>query len=134
MKLTGQSQAVRGVARFQLRIEFVRCLEKRRVQCPPVALEAMAQRSERAVLVHPLAQVAENLLAGLVTVQCLQLGPLFRLRLADEGEYRLREDRAFAVKALTRYGYVPVRKQVAFDDSFEGGFGMTLAWISTDHV
>ena len=65
VQLPGQPQAVRGVARLQLRVQLVRRLEEGRVQRPPVALEAVAQRRQRAVGVHPLAQVAEDLLAGL---------------------------------------------------------------------
>jgi hypothetical protein len=73
VKLAGQAQPVRGVARLQLRIQLVRGLEVRRMQRPPVALEAVAQRRKRAVLVHPFAQIAEDLLAGLVAVQRFQL-------------------------------------------------------------
>ena len=108
VKLPGEPQAVRGVARLQLRVQLVRRLEERHVQRPPVALEAMAQRRERAVRVHPLAQVAEDLLAGLLPVQRLQLGPLLRLGLADEGEHRLGEDRALAVEALAGDRHVAV--------------------------
>ena len=100
VKLPGQPQAVRGVAGLQLRVQLVRRLEERHVQRPPVALEAVAQRRERAVGVHPLAQVAEDLLAGLLAVQRLQLGPLLRLRVADEGEHGLGKDRPLAVEAL----------------------------------
>ena len=46
--------------------------------------------------------------------------------LADEGEYRLREDRARAVETLTCDLDVAVLKQVRFDDGLEGGFGMSV--------
>ena len=78
----------------------MRSLEERRVERPPVALEAVAQRRERAVLVHPLAQVTKDLLAGFVAVERLQLGPLLRLGLANEGEHRSWEDRAIAVEIV----------------------------------
>ena len=97
------------------------------MQRPPVALEAVAQRRERAVRVHPLAQVAEDLLAGLVPVQRLQLGPLLRLRLADEGEHRLGKDRALAVEALAGDRHVAVLEQVRFDDGLEGSLIGSLA-------
>ena len=100
----------------------MRGLEERHAcKRPPVALEAVAQGRERAVRVHPLAQVGEDLLAGLVPVQRLQLGPLLRLGLADEGEDRLGEDRALAVEALAGDRRVPILEQVRFDDGLEGG-------------
>ena len=75
--------------------------------------------------VHPLAQVAEDLLAGLVAVQRLQLGPLLRLGLADEGEHRLGKDRALAVEALAGDRHVAVLEEVRFDDGLEGGLSVT---------
>ena len=68
-ELAGESEPVGRVARFELRVQLVGRLEKRRVQRPPVALEAVAQRRKRAVLIHPLAQICENLLAGSVTME-----------------------------------------------------------------
>ena len=47
VQLPGQPQAVRGVACLQLRVQLVRRLEEGRVQRPPIALEAVAQRCER---------------------------------------------------------------------------------------
>src|SRR4051794_21084755 len=95
------------------------------MQRAPVALEAVTERRKRAVLVHPLAQVAENLLASLAPVERFQLGPLLRLRLADEGEHRLGEDRTLAVEALARDRHVAVLEEVGFDDCLEGGFRVT---------
>ena len=71
MKLSGNPETVRGIAHFQFRIEFVCCLEESDVQCPPVALEPVAQCCKSAILVHPLAQVSEDLFACLVPVQRL---------------------------------------------------------------
>ena len=127
VQLPGQPQAVRGVARLQLRVELVRRLEVGRVQRPPIALEAMAQRRQRAVGVHPLAQVAEDLLAGLLPVQRLQPGPLLRLGGTDEGQYGLGKDRPLAVEAVPVHGHVAVGEQMGFDDGFEGSFAMPLA-------
>ena len=76
--------------------------------------------------VHPLAEVAEDLLSGLVTVQRLQFGPLLRLGLADEGEDCLGEDRTLAVKALAGNGNVSVLEQMRFNDGLEGGFGVPV--------
>ena len=125
--MPGQPQAVRRVARLQLRVELVRRLEERHVQRPPVALEAVAQRRQRAVGVHPLAQVAEDLLAGLLPVQRLQLGPLLRLGRADEGQHGLGKDRPLAVEAVPVHGHVAVGEQMGLDDGLEGGFAMPLA-------
>ena len=124
VKLPSQPQAVRGVACFKFGVQFMRRLEERRMKRPAVAFEAVAQGRERAVLVHPLTQVAEDLLAGLLPVQCLQLGPLLRLRLADEGEHCLREYGTVTVEALARNRHVAILKQVRFDDGFERGFRM----------
>ena len=99
VQLPGQPQAIRRVARLQLRVELVRRLEVGRVQRPPIALEAVAQRRQGAMGVHPLAQVAEDLLAGLLPVQRLQPGPFLRLSGADEGQYSLGKDRPLAVEA-----------------------------------
>ena len=100
VQLPGQPQAVRGVTRLQLRVQLVRRLEVGHVQRSPVALEAVAQCRQRAVGVHPLAQVAEDLLAGLLPVQRLQPGPLLWLGRADEGKYGLGKDRPLAVEAV----------------------------------
>ncbi len=108
LELPCESQPVGGVARFQLRVQLVRGLEVRRVERAPVALEAVAQRRERAVPVHPLAQVAEDLLAGPVPVERLQLGPLFGLRLTNKAEQCFGEDRAFAVEAFAGDRYVAI--------------------------
>ena len=69
MELAGESESVSCVVGFKLWVQFVCCLEERRMECPPVALEAVVQGCERAVGVHPLAQVRENLLAGFVVVE-----------------------------------------------------------------
>ena len=87
----------------------------------------MATGRERAVLVNPLAQIAEDLLAGLVPVQSLQLpqARFARRRLGNSGEHQLGENGAFAVKALAVDGYVPILEEMRFDDGLEGGYGMT---------
>src|SRR5438876_5497406 len=94
---------------------------------PPIALETMTQSRKRPIDVHPLAQVAKNLLAGLVPVQRLQLGPLLRLRFANEGENRLWKDRSVAVETLSRDSHVSVLKQMRFDDRLKGPFGVTTS-------
>ena len=102
MELAGQSQAIRGIAGFEFRIQFVRRLEIRCMERSPITLEPVSQRRERAVGVHPLAQVAEDLLGGLVPVQCFQLAPVLRLGLSDEGEDRLGKDCTLAVEGFPR--------------------------------
>ena len=69
MELPGQSQTIGGIARFEFRIQLVRRLEVRRMERSPIALEPVSQRRESAVRIHPLAQVTEHLLVGLVSVQ-----------------------------------------------------------------
>ena len=61
-------ESVGGVTGFKLRIQFVRGLEVRRMERSPVTLEPVSQGRERAVNIHPLAQVSEHLFAGLVAV------------------------------------------------------------------
>ena len=126
VQLPGQPQAVRGVTRLQLRVQLVRRLEVGRVQRPPIALEAVAQRCQRAVGVHPLAQVTEDLLAGLLPVQRLQPGPLLRLGGTDESQYGLGKDRPLAVEAVAVHGYVAVGQKLGFDDGLKGSFAMSL--------
>ena len=125
VKLAGQPQSVGGVARFKLRIQFVRGLEVRRAERSTVALEPMSQRGKRAVDVHPLAQIPGDLLSGPVAVQGLQPGALLRQGLADEGQDRLGEDCTAAVEAFVGTGNVSVLEQVRFDDGSKGGFRMT---------
>src|SRR5215813_12144140 len=86
----------------------------------------MAQRCQHAVGVHPLAQVAENLLAGLLPVQCLQPGPLLWLGRSDKGEHGLGKDCPLAVEAATVHGYVAVSEELGFNDGFEGSFAISL--------
>ena len=118
-ELPGQPQPVGGVAGLELRIEAVRGLEVRRAEGPAVALEPVPQGGERAVDVHPLAQVAEDLLPGPVAVQRLQPGPLGGLRLADEAEDRLGKDRPRPVEAVPGDGHVAVRQQMCLDHGLE---------------
>ena len=103
----------------------MRRLEEGDAKRPAVALEAVAQRREDAVDVHPLAQIAEDLFSRLVAVQRLQLGPLLRLGLADEGEDRFGKDRTLAVEAIAGNGNVSVLEQMRFDYGLEGGLGVT---------
>ena len=126
VELAGQSQAIRGIAGLEFRIQLVRRLEIRCMERSPIALEPVSQRRECAVSVHPLAQIAEDLLAGLVAVQRLQLAPLTRLGLADEGEHRVGEDRSLAVEAVAGDGNVAVLEQMRFDHGLEGGFGVPV--------
>ena len=125
MELAGQSQAIRGIAGCEFWIQLVRRLEVRRMKRSTIALEPVSQRRERTVGVHPLAQIAEDLLARLVAVQRLQLAPLRRLGLADEGEDPVGEDRTLAVEAVAGNGNVAVLEQMHLDHGLEGGFGVT---------
>src|SRR5262245_62087337 len=86
----------------------------------------MAQRCQHTVGVHPFAQVAENLLAGLLPVQRLQPGPLLWLGRADEGEHGLEKDRPLAVEAAPVHGYVAIGEELGFNDGFEGSFAISL--------
>jgi len=54
--------------------------------------------------IHPLAEVANNLLARALTVECLKLGPLRWLSLADEGQDCFTKDGLLTVEAVTVYG------------------------------
>ena len=108
MELPSQSQAIRGIAGFEFRIQLMRRLEIRCMDRSPIAFEPVSQRRERAMGVHPLAKIAEYLLAGPVAVQRLQLAPLLRLGLADEGDDRVGEDRTLAVEAVAGNGNVAV--------------------------
>src|SRR5262249_17733724 len=110
----------------QLRVQLMRRLEVGRVQRSPIALEAVAQRRQHAIGVHPLTQVAEDLLVGLLPVQGLQPGPLLWLGRADEGKYGLRKDRSLTVKATPIHDYVAVGEEVGFDDGLKGSFAMPL--------
>ena len=126
MELAGQFQAIGGVARFMLRIQFVHGLEVRRMERSPATLEPVSQRGERAVDVHPLAQIAVDLLAGLVAVQRLQLDPLLRLGPTDEGEDRLGTDCTAAVEAVAGDGLIAVRQKMRIDHGFECMLAGTL--------
>ena len=75
-------------------------LEEGDTQCPAIALEPMPQRCERAVGVHPLAQVRKDLLACLRAVQRFELRPLRGLSDADEVEHGLGKDGALAVESV----------------------------------
>ena len=75
MQLPGQAHAVGLVARFQLRVQPVRWPKERHPQGLAEALEAVAQRRQRAMRVQPLAQGFQHPRAGLRAVQGLQLVP-----------------------------------------------------------
>ena len=126
MELARESQAVGGVAGLELGIQRVGRLEESRTERAAVALESVPQGRKRAVLVHPLAQVAEDLIAGPVAVQPFQPGPFVRLGFADEGERLVRENGALAVEGITGDPHIPVLEQMRFDDGLEGGFGRAL--------
>ena len=97
----------------------MRRLEEGDTQRPAVALEAVPQRRQRPLGVQPLAEIRQNLLARLQTVQRLQPRPLPRLRLADEVKRRVREDRTLAVEAVSRQAHVAVGEQMRLDDGLE---------------
>ena len=122
VELASQPQAVCRVTCFQFRVQLMGRLEEGDAQRPPIALEAVPQGRERSVRVHPLAQIAEDLLAGSWPVQRFQLGPVFRLCLADEGQDRFWKDRPFAVETVWRNCYIAGRQEVGLDDGFEGDF------------
>ena len=123
MKLAGETEPVGGVAGFEFWIQLMSGLEKCGIQRASVALEPMAQRSERSVRVHPLAKVIDNLVTGSIAVKRLQPGPVSGLRVANERQHRVRKDRAFPIETISDDGDVPVRQKMSFDDSLEGGFG-----------
>ena len=62
----------------------MRRLEKSHAQRASVAFETVSQGGERTVCIHPFAEVGDDLLAGLGTVQRFKFFPLLLLRLADE--------------------------------------------------
>ena len=126
MELAGESQAVGGVAGLKLGIQRMGRLEEGHTERATVALEPVPQGRKRAVLVHPLAQIAEDLIVGPDAVQPFQPGPLVRLGLADEGERLGRENRALPVEGFTGDRHIPVLEQMRFDDGLEGGFGRAL--------
>ena len=74
---------VRDITRLQLRVKFVRRFEECGMKRSSVTFEAMPQSRERAVRFRPFTKVSKNLLAGLVSMQRLQLGPFLGLRLTD---------------------------------------------------
>src|SRR5688572_13497238 len=84
----------------------------------------MAQRGERAVRVHPLAEVSEDLLARPRPMQRFELRPLLGLRLLYEVENNGREDGARAIVSITRDRDVAVSDKVVLDNSLEGSLGV----------
>ena len=118
---------VRGVAGLEFRIESVRRFEICRLEGATVALEAVAQRRERTVTVHPFAEIREDLLAGLVAVERFKLRPLLRLGLPNETQYHVREDRARTVDPLAIDWNITVREEMRFYRGLEGKFGMPTA-------
>jgi len=125
-ELARDAQPVRRVAGFELRVQLVGRLEVGNAQGPTVALEAVPQRGERAVRVHPLAQVREHLLAGLLGVERFELGPFCGLGLSDECEHGLRKYRAFPIEGFPGNGQIAMSQQVSLDDGLEGCLGMSL--------
>jgi hypothetical protein len=99
-KLTGQAQPIRGVALFELGVKLVCCFKEGNLEGAAVALEAMAQSCEGTVRIHPLAQVGKNLVARLVAVQRLELGPLLGLGPSDEFEDSVRENPAESIEVV----------------------------------
>ena len=130
VELAGQPETIGGVAGLELRIQAVRGLEVRRVEGSTVALETVSQRGERAVNVHPLAQISEDLLSRPVAVQRLQLRPLPGLGLADEGEDRLGKDRTLPVETDSGDGHIAVRQKMRLDHGLESLFAGALHFTS----
>ena len=91
----------------------------------------MPQRMQRAVGVHPFAEVSST--RGCVwAVQRFQLGPFFWLRGLNEAQRNIGEDRPLAVIALSERD-VAVVKQMRFDDCFESRFGVALRYQGYCH-
>ena len=119
-ELPREAEPVRGVARLELGVQLVRRPEVGDLKRPPVALEAVPEGRQRAVRVHPLAEVAEDLIPGLLAVQRFESRPLLRLGLLDERQDLAREDRSRLVERLRLDGDVPMPQEVRFDDRLEG--------------
>jgi hypothetical protein len=105
-------------------------LEPGHAERATVALESVPQGRKRTVLVHPLARIAEDLLAGPIAMQPFQSGLLVRLGITDEGEDCLGENRALPVKSLAGDSHMAVVQQMGFDDRLEGGFADVLRFIA----
>ena len=84
MELTSQTETVSGVALFEVGIQPVGGLEVCHPQGAAVALEAVTQGVQRAVGIHLLAQVGQDLGGGVFAVQDLKSGPFFWLGPLDE--------------------------------------------------
>lgn len=97
-------------------------LEEGDMQRSSVAFEPVAQRRQRAVGVHPFAQVGQHLLAGLCSVQRFEPRPLLRLRLANELKRYFWKDRPRPVETCFVYFHIVMRQQIGFDDGLEGSF------------
>ena len=66
----------------------------------------MAHRRERTVGVHPLAQVGQDLFAGLLREKGFKLRPFLALSPTDKRQNCIREDRTVAVEVLTRHRHI----------------------------
>ena len=122
-QLPGDAHAVCRVAGVQLRVQLMGRLEVGDAQVAAVALEAVPQGRQSALIVHPFAEVGQHLLARLPAKLGFQLGPFIRLRLADEVENSSGKDGAVAVKAFVGNGDIAVCQQVRLNNGLEGGFG-----------
>jgi hypothetical protein len=82
----------------------------------------MPERRERAMGIHPLAKIVDDLFARIVAVQCLELVPLFPLRRTDKVQHHLGEDRPFPVKAGAIESHITAGFQRLLDASLESSF------------
>jgi hypothetical protein len=124
VQLTAEAELVGGVVRLLLSVQLVGGLEEGALLGSPLALEAVAQRVERAVAIpHPVAQIIEHLRGRLCTVQRLYPGPLFGLRLPDKVDHLLREKRPPTIIAAGQLR-VAVAEHVRLCHALEGGLVM----------
>src|SRR5689334_3503647 len=108
MELASEAEAIGAVARLKLGVELVSRLEEGHPKRSSIALEAMAKRSQRAIGVHPFAQVGEDLFASIRAVKSFELLPFSGLGLADECDDRLRKNCTVAIEALGRDPHVTI--------------------------
>ena len=84
----------------------------------------MPERRQCAMGIHPSAQIVQDLRTGLLPEQGFESGPFLGLRLADEREDGLGEDRPFPIESVVRHRHVSVRQQVRLDYRLERGLRM----------
>jgi hypothetical protein len=124
VELASDAQSVGLVSGLKVGVHTVHRAEVGDVEPASVALKAVAEGGEGAVVVEPLGEVGDDLFAGAVAEEIFELRPGVRLGVPDERERFGCEKSRVPVKLVARNDLVATVEKIVFKDGLERGLSV----------